>query len=615
MPIFSTRSALAWTLLAGVAASLATVSVWAQSPTTEARPHNVIIFVADGLRSGIVDDQTAPTMAAIRRDGVDFHNSHSLYPTVTTPNASAIATGHGLGDTGDFGNVIWVGAPTSSDTPSLLAGLENDEVLSGMNQRYAGNYLNEISLLASARAAGFSTAAIGKLGPTAIQDVTARDGMGTIIIDDNTGYPGGIPLAPDVAKAIKAIGLDPKAEDRGLNGDPGDYSREGVHVANVQQQNWFVAVASKVLLPRFKAADKPFVLVFWSRDPDGTQHFNGDSLNTLAPGINGVTSLAAIRNADDDLQALRAALKDLGLEATTDIVVTADHGFSVAAKTSATSAAAKLAYRDVPKAFLPPGFLSIDLAKALDQPLFEGNGLPIDWAAGEHPRSDAQMIGGEAQHPQLAIAANGGSDLIYLFGADPKTQAAAVVKAALAEDYVGGIFIDDALGPIPGTLPLSAVGLKGAALTPAPSMIIGFRSFSTGCEHPELCAAEVADTAYQQGQGIHGSFSRADTHNFMAAIGPDFKAGLVDPAPVSNADWAPTLRAILHLPVASKGVLNGRVMSESLNGGAMVAFTAHVVRSAPAADGFTTVLNEQSVGGEHYFDAAGAPGRIVGLNP
>jgi hypothetical protein len=34
---------------------------------------------------------------------------------------------------------------------------------------------------------------------------------------------------------------------------------------------------------------------------------------------------------------------------------------------------------------------------------------------------------------------------------------------------------------------------------------------------------EIADTGLQQGQGMHGSFSRADTFNNMAAIGPDFK--------------------------------------------------------------------------------------------
>ena len=36
-------------------------------------------------------------------------------------------------------------------------------------------------------------------------------------------------------------------------------------------------------------------------------------------------------------------------------------------------------------------------------------------------------------------------------------------------------------------------------------------------------------------------FSRADTWNFMAMQGPDFKARFVDPAPASNADIGRTI--------------------------------------------------------------------------
>ena len=75
---------------------------------------------------------------------------------------------------------------------------------------------------------------------------------------------------------------------------------------------------------------------------------------------------------------------------------------------------------------------------------------------------------------------------------------------------------------------MSAINLKGSARTPMPSIVINFRSYSTGCDQPVLCTVEVADTGLQQGQGMHGSFSRADTMNFMAAIGPDFKAGFVN---------------------------------------------------------------------------------------
>jgi len=575
------------------------------------RPHNVIIFVADGLRSASVTDETAPTMAEIRRDGVDFQNSHAMFPSVTTPNASAIATGHRLGDTGDFANTMYPGAPAlPSAKPNLVPTFEDDAILGDMNDRFRGNYLNETTLLAAARARGYSTAAIGKLGPTAVQDVPPRKGMGSIIIDDNTGGPDGFPLPKDVLREIKARGLDTAAPDRALNSDPGTFIRSGVHVANVEQQNWFAAVAADVLLPRFKAAGKPFVLVFWSRDPDGTQHNEGDSLNSLTPGINGPTSKAAIRNADNDLARLRAAVRRLGLEGTTDIVVTADHGFSTASKQSSTSAAAKLSYRDVPKGFLPAGFLAIDLSKALNLPLHESNGLDVDLADGFRPRAGSLL--GDAAHPSVVIGPNGGSDEIWLPGPDAKALAPRIVQALVAQDFTGGVFVDDRLGPVPGALALSQISMVGSARTPRPSIIVAFRSFSTGCANPELCGVEVADTDLQQGQGIHGTFGRADTHNFMAAIGPDFKRRYLDPTPVSNADWAVSLSKILGLNRPSVGPLAGRGMDESLRGGRGVAFAKRIVRSAPAASGFVTVLDLQEAGGVQYYDTAGAPGRTLG---
>jgi arylsulfatase A-like enzyme len=580
------------------------------------RPHNVIIFVADGLRSGIVTPETAPALAQVRQEGVDFRNSHSLFPTVTTPNASAIATGHRLGDTGDFANMVFAGEPAlPAAYGSLAAPLEDDQVLADMDRRFDGDYLGETSLLAAARAQGFSTAVIGKLGPSRVQDVTADPARETIVVDDETGQADGLPLAPAVAQAIKAAGLAAAAPDRGLNTDPGDYIRSGVKVANVEQQDWFAAVAAKVVLPRFKAAGKPFVLVFWSRDPDGTQHNQGDSLNRLSPGINGPTSMAAIRNASNDLQTLRDALRALGLDKTTDIVVTADHGFSTASKQSATSPSARITYRDVPKGFLPPGFLAIDLSKALGLGLYDATGLPVELSDGFHPHHGGAALGPDPLHPEVMIGANGGADLIWLPGPDAKALAPRVVAALVAQDYTGAVFVDDALGPIPGTLPFSAVGLAGAARTPRPAIVVSFRSFAGDCGRPEICGIEVADTDLQQGQGIHGTFGRADTHNFMAASGPDFRSGFLDPAPVSNADLAITLAKVLRLKIAPRGALVGRVLGESLKGGAPVTTRARTLRSPPAANGFVTVLDAQDAGGAPYFDAAGAPGRTLGLRP
>ena len=580
------------------------------------KPHNVIIFVADGLRSGIVTENNAPTLAAIRKNGVDFHNSHSLYPTVTTVNASAIATGHAIGDTGEYFNNMYLGMPPlKSAYNSLVGDMEEDSVLLENNSRNGGNYLNEISFLATARANGFNTAAIGKEGPVLIQDLSAGDGKSTLIFDDLSGskLDGNIPLSDDIKAAIKAAGLDKQAPDRGLNGWGGAYNMPGVTVSNKEQQAWFVGVASKVVLPKFAADGKPFAMVYWSRDPDGTQHAEGDSLNKLKPGINGPTTMEAIRNASDNLQVLIDQLKQLGLYETTDIIVTADHGFATVSKQSKTSAAAKMAFpADVLPGFLPQGFVAIDLAKALGLKLWDANGLEINLKI-DHPKGGT-ILGADPKRPDVLVVTGGGSDLIYLDPLKAKVLAPKIISALSKQDYTGGLFTDDTLGDIAGALKFSEIGMTGSATSPRPAIYLSFRSFSTGCANPEICAALVADAAYQQGQGSHGSLSRAESHNFMAAIGPDFKTGFVDQSPISNADIAPTLAHILGLKLEAKGTLKGRIIAEALTNGATAnASTPVVKRSKAAANGFVTVLEGQSFDGETYFDAAGMPGRVVGL--
>ena len=398
----------------------------------------------------------------------------------------------------------------------------------------------------------------------------------------------------------------------GDNSKPGDFQTPGTLAANVVQQAYFADAAAKVVLPLFKERGKPFVLVFWSRDPDGTQHNQGDSLNALTPGINGPTSLSAIRNADDNLKRLRQALDELGLADTTNIVIAADHGFSTISKQSDTSPAAKATYADVPPGFLPPGFVALDLAKALELALYDPDSKNAQVAENAYPRLGNGLIGADPAKPDLVIAANGGSDLVYVPNKD-RARAARVVETLLAQDYASGIFVDDELGPLPGTLPLSAINLKGSALTPLPAIVVNFRSFSTGCEQPLLCTIEVADTRLQQGQGMHGSFSRADTMNFMAAIGPDFRTGFVDRTPVGNADVGKTLAHLLDLKIPFKGSLVGRVMEEALPNGPAAAVAATVLRSVPSRGGLQTVLTFQQVGTTRYFDAAGFPGRTVGL--
>src|SRR5262249_51739694 len=340
------------------------------------------------------------------------------------------------------------------------------------------------------------------------------------------------------------------------------------------------------------------VLVFWSRDPDGTQHYQGDSLNQLVPGINGPTSQAAVKNADANLAAILETLRALGLEATTDIVIAADHGFSTTSKESGTSPAAELSYADVPSGKLPPGFLAIDLAQKFALQVYDPDAKSalVDPKAGQHPSKGGGIIGKEAAAPDAIVAPNGGVDLIYLPQKNAKELAPKVVDFLLGQDYVSGLFVDDALGDIAGTLPLSAINLKGGAKTPMPAIVVNFRSFGTGCADAVLCAAEVADHTLQQGQGMHGSFSRAETANFMAAIGPDFRKGFVNQLPASSADIGMTLAHVLGLKVPKKGDLLGRVLTETLEGGTTPGTASRFTRiSRPAANGLQTVLKLQAV--------------------
>ena len=74
-------------LAAVLVAAVAVPAVAQQQPAKR----NVVLFVADGLRPGVITDKTAPAMNALMQNGVRFSNSHSLFPTFTTANASALA--------------------------------------------------------------------------------------------------------------------------------------------------------------------------------------------------------------------------------------------------------------------------------------------------------------------------------------------------------------------------------------------------------------------------------------------------------------------------------------------------------------------------------------------
>src|SRR5581483_1612161 len=322
---------------------------------------------------------------------------------------------------------------------------------------------------------------------------------------------------------------------------------------------------------------------------------------------------------------------------TTDVFVTSDHGFAtisrheIDAEGHATASySSGFTYLgsdgkpETPPGWLPPGFLAIDLAHALGLPLFDPDTqitvdgaqryAPVDPTRPEtsnsrqHPAAGDGLIGGlgAVQDPidaKVIVTASGGTDLIYVPRHDRST-ARRIVEFLVHQDYVGALFVDRALGEIPGALPLTAVALEGSSRMPRPSIVVGFKTFLLEPGNL-LSAVQVSDTPLQEGQGMHGGFGRDSTFNNMAALGPDFKQGFTDSLPVSNADIAPTLAYILGLRLPHFGKLRGRVMSEALVEGSDSPPIRHEFTLAQrTTSGLTTVVLYQELQGRRYFDTA-----------
>ena len=116
------------------------------------KPHNLILFVPDGLRGWIVKPETAPAMAeSATRASISATRTRCSRPS-PWPNASAMATGHYLGDTGDLQqhHLYRISGRPAGGTVTPF--LENDPVIGDVDEHFAGNYLNEETILKRARA-------------------------------------------------------------------------------------------------------------------------------------------------------------------------------------------------------------------------------------------------------------------------------------------------------------------------------------------------------------------------------------------------------------------------------------------------------------------------------
>ncbi len=366
-------------------------------------------------------------------------------------------------------------------------------------------------------------------------------------------------------------------------------------------------------LPQAKAKSRPFFIIYQLKEPQGID--NSQVGNAVRPAFK--PDPRAVNRA---LETIEATLKTLGLYATTNIVMAAEHGFSRVMKTSNTSRARSLLPREDTLGVLPAGFLAIDLLAALqidnpDLELFDpdaGNSF-VDWSSGGHPKQGNAVIaaGYDSSKPYLTIEAHGVYDAVFLADSMPKserrTAARLILDTVLAQDYLGGMFVNEKrLGLLRGALPMSHITRHGET-EGLPDIVVVFATSRERCAPAEVCTSVVADTALVEGEGIANAFSRTGTATFMAARGPDFRAGLISRAPASNADMSRTIAELLDLDLDASDLPNARVLREALAGGrnrTTPQSESWTLTSTPSVDGMVTELHLQALGGATYFDSA-----------
>jgi arylsulfatase A-like enzyme len=608
--------------LRGVAACAAVLGL-AQAGAA-AQERKVIIFVWDGLRPDSINATDTPHLNALRDAGVEFTDNHSTYPTFTMMNAASFATGGFPGSTGYYGNTLWQPGAEGADSAAAKVDFqqpvftEDYAILEDLTRFFKGDLLLIDTLFEAAQKAGIITATVGKTGAAFIQDFK----RGGLLLDEKTALPlsfarelqsAGIPLPAAMAKAYEhELPLAPdngnpiefKAAKRlndGVTFDPTDTSGSP-YKAGLQ---YLVDIYINYILPK----KSPRLSMLWIRDPDTTQHLYG---------VGSPNARDALRATDAMLGQLRARLKQLGEEETTDIIVVSDHGHSNVA------ASAKLfplrAVRDGAVAEIDPNGYSVsglvrlaDLMSRAGFTVFDGMGctyLPVGLgikADGTpvYPVEidvDGKLCGKQGQKYNigpykvpaslppnaLVVAVNGGSDYIYVPGRDGATLRKAV-EFLQTRSEIGAIFVDNRYGEIAGTLPLDLIRVENTAGR-NPDVIVSYHFEATamirGVQGTEY-SGSLLNNPYR---GMHGSFSPIDVHNTLIAFGPDFREGFKDPLPSGNVDVAPTIAGILGLSLPRA---DGRPLLEALRNGPAAAdyrVASRTLRPSAPATGLSVKL-------------------------
>jgi arylsulfatase A-like enzyme len=258
--------------------------------TLASESRHVVVVVWDGMRPDFVSEQNTPTLWKLAKEGVTFRNHHSVYPSATNVNGTAINTGVYPGGSGILANHVY--------RPELDAKKPIDVEASAVVEKgdiwSAGKYVAAPTIAEIVQDAGGTTviATAKTVGLLLDRHVDPARGKNSITLFAGASLPPGA-----IGLLAKTLGAFPPAAKAG------------------DRDAW----TTKALTDFLWHDQLPTFSLLWLSEPDDTEH-------KTAPGA--PPALMAMKSSDENLGRVLADLDRRHLGKTTDVFVVSDHGFS-----------------------------------------------------------------------------------------------------------------------------------------------------------------------------------------------------------------------------------------------------------------------------------------------
>jgi len=250
---------------------------------------HVVLVVWDGMRPDLVNETNSPTLWKLAQDGVVFRNHHSVYPSATNVNGTALVTGAYPGRSGIIANHEY---RPEIDNKKIID-VEAPEVVRKGDEISGGKYVALPTIAELVRATGRPSVIATAKTVGLLQDRhldPARDKNSSALFAGQMRSPQALSSVVSLLGPFSAFSF-------------------------AQKDSW----TTKALTDVFWKNGVPAFSLLWLSEPDGTQH-------ETAPGSE--AARAAIKSSDDSLAAVLAALDRQRTRSTTDVFVVSDHGFS-----------------------------------------------------------------------------------------------------------------------------------------------------------------------------------------------------------------------------------------------------------------------------------------------